>query len=319
VTDLAALLSEGANRLAAAGIENPRREARLLLAHALFLDPNEIFHLPLVGRSEIRRAEHGVFPGGGPVFDDRPPPGTLRVPTSAQGGGESEYEHFELLIARRSKHEPLAYITGVREFWSLEFNVGPGVLIPRPETETLIEETLKEFPDKSLPLTALDLGTGSACLPIAFLSEYSSARALGVDAAEQALGWARANVEKHGLTSRCTLRLGNWADGVDEMFDAIFSNPPYIESATIPVLDPDVADYEPRNALDGGSDGLDAYRALSLSVAARLKPGGRAFVELGIGQADAVSRLFSEAGLETIRVVPDLSGIARCLVAARAA
>ncbi|HEY1709682.1 MAG TPA: peptide chain release factor N(5)-glutamine methyltransferase [Rhizomicrobium sp.] len=319
MTDIATLLAEGAKRLAAAGIESPRREARLLLAYALGVEPNEIFHLPLVGRSEreafrvgdarqapnphpeIRRAAHAAFP------------------TSPRGGGDAECARFEELIARRAAREPLAYITGSREFWSLDFHVGPGVLIPRPETETLVEEALKEFPDKSSPLNVLDLGTGTACLPIAFLSEYPCASALAIDMSERALAWAKANVDKHALTSRCALRQGNWADGVDETFDIIFSNPPYIETATIPTLEADVAAFEPQTALDGGADGLGAYRQLAPAIAAHLKPSGRAFVELGIGQADAVSGIFAESGLETIRVVPDLSGIARCLVAAKAA
>jgi release factor glutamine methyltransferase len=343
VTDLATLLADGARRLAAAGIENPRREARLLLAHVLGADPNEIFHLPLVGRSEreafrvgdarlapaphpeMRRAAHAEFPTSPPGFALRATPRrdshavALQGEGGPRGGGESDSARFESLIERRAAHEPLAYITGTREFWSLDFDVGPGVLIPRPETETLIEEALKEFPDRSAPLNVLDLGTGTACLPIAFLSEYPNARALAIDAPERALVWAKANVGKHALAARCVLRQGNWTDGVDNTFDVIFSNPPYIETATISDLDADVRAFEPDSALDGGADGLDAYRALAVSIAQRLKPDGRAFVELGIGQADAVIGLFAHTGLETIRAVPDLSGIARCLVAAKAA
>jgi len=228
-------------------------------------------------------------------------------------------ERFFEWIARRAAREPVAYITGIREFWSLEFEVGPGVLIPRPETETLVEEAVKAFPDRVAALAVLDLGTGTACLPIAFLKEYPNAHAVAVDTSQAALSWARRNIEKHGLLQRCRLHESQWTDGLTGAFDVIFSNPPYIDTATIATLEPDVAQFEPRAALDGGPDGLDAYRELAPRIASHLKQSGRAFVELGQGQADAVRHIFASAGLETVRLVPDLSGIDRCLVAARAA
>lgn len=226
-------------------------------------------------------------------------------------------ERFFALIERREKLEPVAYITGLREFWSLEFDVGPGVLIPRPETETLVEEAIKTFADQKATLEVLDLGTGTACLPIAFLKEYPKARAVAVDASPAALAWAKRNVEKHGLQQRCALREGQWTDGLTGAFDVIFSNPPYIDTPTVGTLEADVRAFEPHTALDGGTDGLDAYRALAPRIASHLKQTGRTFVELGAGQADSVRGIFVAAGLETIRVVPDLSGIARCLVAAK--
>jgi release factor glutamine methyltransferase len=206
----------------------------------------------------------------------------------------------------------------VRDFWSLEFDVGPGVLIPRPETETLIQEAIKAFPDRAAALDVLDLGTGTACLPITFLSEYPTARATAVDSSPTALTWARRNVHKHGMQSRCTMRINQWTDGLTGSFDVIFSNPPYIEHDVIATLDKDVAAYEPHSALDGGNDGLDAYREIAPRIAKHLKQSGRAFVELGAGQAAAVSGIFATAGLEIVRVVPDLAGIPRCLIAARA-
>jgi release factor glutamine methyltransferase len=280
VSGSAILIAQGAARLAAAGIENPRSEARLLLAHVLGAAPSE-----LVGSA-------------GPA-------------SSADAAAA-----FLAAIARREAHEPIAYITGTREFWSLDFDVGPGVLIPRPETETLIEEAVKAFADHSASLSALDIGTGTACLPIAFLREFPNARAVATDASPDALQWARRNVGKHGVQLRCHLVETQWTDGLAESFDAIFSNPPYIETAIVPMLDTDVAVFEPHRALDGGADGLDAYRALAPRIARHLRQDGRAFIELGAGQAGAVSAIFATANLETIAVVPDLSGIDRCLVAA---
>jgi release factor glutamine methyltransferase len=280
VTTIEALIASGAKRLAAAGIDTPRTDSRILLAHALGVAANE-----LVGRRELE----GAPPAYGPF------------------------------LARREKREPVAYITGAREFWSLEFEVGPGVLIPRPETETLIEEATNAFPDRVAALQVLDMGTGTACLPVAFLKEYPNARALGVDASREALSWARRNLDKHGLLQRCRLLETQWTDGLDDTFDVIFCNPPYIDTATIGLLEPDVKDFEPLSALDGGPDGLDAYRVIAPRIDSHLKQTGRAFVELGIGQANSVRDIFATQGLETIRVVPDLSGIDRCLVAAKTA
>ncbi len=273
------LIADASARLTAAGIDSAAVDARLLLAHALGLAPNELLR--------TRKIDP--------------------VPAS-----------FETFIDRRATHEPVAYITGVREFWSLAFEVGPGVLVPRPETETLIEEALKDFPERGAPLQVLDLGTGSACLPIAFLTEYASAHAVAVDASTQALVWAGRNVAKHRLGERLVLRQSSWTDGLEQQFDVVFSNPPYIESATVPTLDQDVRGFEPLSALDGGSDGLSAYRELAPRITARLKASGRAFIELGAGQASAVGDIFAASGLETIRVVSDLPGTKRCLVAAKA-
>lgn len=272
MTDLVALQRAGAERLAKAGIDSARADARVLLAHA-----------------------------------------------QMQASGSGVETVFEALISRRANHEPVAYITGVREFWSLEFEIGPGVLIPRPETETLVEEAIRAFPDRVAVLDILDLGTGTACLPIAFLSEYPNARAVAVDASPAALSWARRNLDKHRLLQRCTLRESQWTDGLSGMFDIIFSNPPYIDCPTLDTLEPDIITFEPKVALDGGPDGLAAYRELAPRIVAHLKQNGRAFVELGAGQASAVRDIFAAAGLETKRVVTDLSGVDRCLVAARTA
>jgi release factor glutamine methyltransferase len=284
VTGSQELLSKGATRLAAAGIESPRAEARILLAHARGHEAIEIFPSQW-GRTENDQAAAA----------------------------------FDKFIERREKREPIAYITGLREFWSLQFEVGPGVLIPRPETETLIEEATKAFVDKIAALRVLDIGTGSGCLLAAFLREYPNAHGLGIDASRDALSWARRNLVRHGLMSRARLREGQWTDGLTETFDLIFCNPPYIETAVIAFLDPDVSRFEPRQALDGGADGMDAYRALAPRIGRHLNRAGCAFVELGAGQAGAVRSIFAAAGLETIGVGSDLSGIARCLVVMNAA
>jgi release factor glutamine methyltransferase len=232
------------------------------------------------------------------------------------GRADSDTNALERLIARRVAHEPIAYITGHREFWSLDFEVGPGVLIPRPETELLVEEALKAFPAKNASLNILDLGTGSGAIPIAFLSERPHARGLGIEQSQDAVIWARKNIARHGLDSRLRLQGDDWLMLGEGKFDVIFSNPPYIESGVIPTLDPDVKDYEPPTALDGGHDGLDAYRALAPIIAARLTPGGRAFLEIGQGQEQKVPKILAGTGLETVRVAPDLVGIPRCVIAA---
>jgi release factor glutamine methyltransferase len=267
------LLRDVAARLAAAGIDSARTEARLLIEEA------------------------------------------KRLSLSPSGGGNVE-SILEALLQRRLRREPIAYITGHKEFWSLDFEVGPGVLIPRPDTETLVEEALKAFPEKAAPLRVLDLGTGSGAIPIAFLSERPNAKALGVEQSQEATIWARRNIARHKLESRFTLQGDDWLMLGAGTFDVIFSNPPYIESDAIAGLDPDVREYEPRAALDGGRDGLDAYRALAPLIAARLATGGRAFLEIGQGQEQKVPKILAASGLETVRVAPDLAGIPRCVVAA---
>jgi release factor glutamine methyltransferase len=225
---------------------------------------------------------------------------------------------LEKSISRRLRHEPIAYITGHKEFWSLDFDVGPGVLIPRPETELLVEEALKAFPDKDASLNVLDLGTGSGAIPIAFLSERPNARGLGIEQSQEAMIWARKNIARHHLEPRLRLQGDDWLMLGEGRFDVIFSNPPYIESDVIPTLDPDVKDYEPVAALDGGHDGLDAYRVLAPIIAARLAPGGRTFLEIGQGQEQKVPKILAASGLETVQVAADLAGILRCVIAAPA-
>jgi len=221
---------------------------------------------------------------------------------------------FEMLVTRRAAREPLAYLTGLKEFWSLNFAVGPGVLIPRPDTETLIEELTRQHPDRSTPLSLLDLGTGSGCLLIAALAEYPNAHGVGIDSSSEALAWARRNVAAHRLEGRANLIETDWPEEASPGFDVILANPPYIPTAQIDTLEPEVSRYEPRAALDGGPDGLDAYRALAPRISRLLKAGGVAILEFGAGQETAVAAILASPGLEFVKLVPDLAQIPRCAV-----
>ena len=221
------------------------------------------------------------------------------------------------MISRRAAREPLAYITGRREFWSLSFAVGPGVLIPRPDSETLIETLLRLRSDRTAPLSILDLGTGSGCLLIAALTEYPNATGAGIDSSPDALRWAVTNLAAHHLAARAALIETAWPEEARPGFDVILSNPPYIPTAEIETLEPEVSRFEPRAALDGGADGLDAYRALAPRIARLLKPSGLAILELGQGQGGAVTALMTAAGLEVPQIAPDLAAIPRALVANR--
>jgi release factor glutamine methyltransferase len=223
---------------------------------------------------------------------------------------------YQNLVARRILREPVAYITGRKEFWSLGLNVGPGVLIPRPETETLVEQVLEYFPDRSQTLEIADLGTGSGCLLAACLSEYPNARGIGIDTSDAALSWGRRNIAKLGLSDRCELELEDWQNFSIEA-DVILSNPPYVRSRDIPLLPPDVRLFEPVSALDGGEDGLEAYRALAPVISCLLNPVGAVFLEIGVGQERNVSAIFADQGLGTLGIAMDLAGIGRCVVMGR--
>jgi release factor glutamine methyltransferase len=287
-----------AKRLAAAGIDSARLDARLLWEHAL--NPNP----PLEGGSKFAQQISGRGQSPAP---DPSPKNSSDFSTLPQGEGGIE-ERFEEFLTRRIAREPVAYITGRKEFWSLDFQVGPGVLIPRPETETLIEQLLKRFPDRTAPLGVLDLGTGSGCLMIAALSEYPGATGTGVDASDAALEWARRNIAAHGLESRSRLAECDFSE-IGGIYDVILANPPYIRTEDIATLAPEVRLYEPVQALDGGADGLEAYRVLAPEIERLLKPDGLAFLEIGAGQGPAVGKL-----MKTIEIVPDLAGIDRCVI-----
>ncbi len=219
-------------------------------------------------------------------------------------------QDFEALIARRESREPVAYITGHKEFWSLDFEVGSGVLVPRPDTETLVEEALRLVADRNAPLRIADLGTGSGAILIAALKEFPNATGIGFESSPEAFGYAAANATRL-IGPRAEIRLDDWNSAAG-LFDLIFCNPPYIPSIEIESLAPDVSRFEPRAALDGGPDGISAYKALAKLLPGLLKPGSHALLEIGLGQGLAISNLFQ--GLEIVQIAPDLSGIPRCVI-----
>jgi release factor glutamine methyltransferase len=218
---------------------------------------------------------------------------------------------FAALIDRRLKHEPVAYITGTRDFWTISLAVGPGVLIPRPDSETLIEAAVEHFADAA-PAAILDLGTGPGTLLLAALAQWPKAHGLGVDASPDALDFARRNAELLNLADRASFRLGNWADGVAGDFDLILCNPPYI--AIDESLPAEVREHEPGAALFAGADGLDDYRVIATQLPRLVAPGGMAAIEIGATQTTAVSALLIAQGLNVI-VRRDLAGRDRCLIA----
>jgi release factor glutamine methyltransferase len=220
---------------------------------------------------------------------------------------------FAPLLARREAGEPVAYITGRRAFWTIELEVGPGVLVPRPDSETLIEAALDHFGDRG-PATILDLGTGPGTLLLAALAQWPDACGLGVDSSERALEYAEDNAHHLDLEERARFKLGDWARDLHDQFDLILCNPPYVERGA--ELPRDVVDWEPAGALFAGEDGLSEYRRLAPEIARLLAPGGLACLELGAGQRDAVAALFDGRGF-TISSRKDLKGIERCLTLSR--
>lgn len=268
-----------------AGIDSPDTDARLLIAEALD-----------IGRTELMvNGDRAVTP--------------------------EQVKAIDALAQRRLAREPVARILGRKEFWSLPLDVSEAVLVPRPETETIIEAALDFIVRGGLrmeTLRILDIGTGSGALMLALLHELEQAHGTATDLSATALAVARANAERLDLASRCTFVECNIADGVPGPFDLIVSNPPYIVQAEIAALDPEVRDYDPKLALDGGGDGLDAYRAIARDAPRLLAPGGRLIVELGAGQGPAVSALFVDAGLKVTGVRDDLAGIPRALSATKA-
>jgi release factor glutamine methyltransferase len=206
----------------------------------------------------------------------------------------------------------MAYVLGRAEFWSLGFAVGPGVLVPRPDTETLVEVATRAFPDRARALRVLDLGVGSGCLLLSLLHHFPNARGVGTDTSPRALAYARLNAERLGVDPRAELVETAWAQGVAGPFDVIVSNPPYVPSGEIDGLQPEVSRFEPRAALDGGPDGLDAYRAVLPELPRLLSPDGSAFLEIGRGQDASVVPMAMER-FPSCRLHRDLAGVTRCL------
>ena len=234
--------------------------------------------------------------------------GTDRGALFLNPGREIDAAAYDCLVNRRAAHEPVAYITGHREFWSLDLLVTPATLIPRPDSETLIEAALAA---KISPQSILDLGTGSGALLLAALTEWPRATGLGIDASPAALIVAAANAARLGLSDRAQFQLGNWGQGIASHFDLILCNPPYVETGAD--LARDVRDNEPASALFAGADGLDDYRQIVPQLPALLAPGGIAILEIGCTQAGAVEALATQAGL-TSELRHDLAGLDRCLM-----
>ncbi len=220
---------------------------------------------------------------------------------------------YRLMIDRRAAREPVSRILGRREFWGLDFAVAAPVLDPRPDTETLVRAALDWLDGRPASRIA-DLGTGSGCVLLALLHERPQDSGLGIDISEEALGVARANAASLGLSARASFAAGDWTSGLpDGAVTLIVSNPPYIPHQDIAGLEPEVAVFDPIGALDGGSDGLDAYRRIAADLRRVVAPGGAAFLEIGAGQEDEVSVLLERGGASAVQRFPDLSGRVRCL------
>jgi release factor glutamine methyltransferase len=222
--------------------------------------------------------------------------------------------NYEPLVARRERREPVSYILGTREFWKLDFEVGPDVLIPRPETELIVEETLALVGKDSRPFI-MDIGTGSGCIAVVLAHEIPGARIIATDVSRHALDVARRNAARHGVASRIQFVETSFLDGIDQMADVIVSNPPYVPSLSQPALTPEVRDYEPPVAVFSGEDGLDALRSVLRCSAARLAPGGWLVMEFGLGQDSCVTSLVNDqSGIELVKIRHDLQDIPRTVV-----
>jgi release factor glutamine methyltransferase len=271
VKPIARALAEGARQLERSS-DTARLDAELLLAEALNVDRDRLLLSP----------------------PDRTVP-----------------QRYWTMLERRAAGEPIAYITGRRAFWNIELHVGPGVLIPRPDSEVLIASAIDHFEGSSGPATILDLGTGPGTLLLAALDVWPSARGLGVDLSRRALSYAAANARRLGFESRTELRLGDWAAEIDGRFDLVLCNPPYVPAQA--ELGPGVGEHEPAEALFAGGEGLDAYRVLGPQLPRLVARAGLAAVEIGHDQADAVTPLLARDGLAA-RLVHDLADRPRALM-----
>jgi release factor glutamine methyltransferase len=274
------LRREAARKFRDAGIERAEADARALLVHASGLDAARLL---------------------------------------AAGGGEASetvLEKYARAVARRLSGEPVARVVGIKEFWSLPFALSAETLIPRPETETIVEAALDRIGDRQRAITVLDLGTGSGAILAALLSELPKAYGVAVDRSEAALAVARANLERLSLHERVTYICCDWASALRGTFDLIVCNPPYVASAELALLSPEVRDHDPRLALDGGMDGLNAYRVIVNQIEDRLAANGIAVLELGSGQEGNVAALVRASRRLAVEgpARRDLAGIPRALV-----
>lgn len=271
MTSLARALSRATNEIGRIS-DTPRLDAELLMAEALHIDRDRLILTP-----PQREAPNRFFE----------------------------------MVERRKAGEPVAYITGRRAFWNVELHVGPGVLIPRPDSEVLIASALEHFEGTEGPKRVLDLGTGPGTLLLAALDLWPKATGVGVDVSRRALSYAASNARRLGMEARAKLNVGNWAEGIKERFDLVLCNPPYVaEDAD---LGPGVREYEPDEALFAGKEGLDAYRELGPQLPRLLSPGGLAAVEIGQDQAEAVTELLAREGLSA-KVANDLAERPRAIL-----
>jgi release factor glutamine methyltransferase len=272
-------LRQAEGQLADAGIDTPRRDAELLLGDVLSR-----------------------------------PPGALR----RMGGLEltpDQQARFAEAVRRRVAREPVQRILGHWEFWSLELELGPDTLIPRADTETVVDAVLRRLPDRQAPLRLLDLGTGTGALLLALLSELPQAWGVGTDISPGAAAVAQRNARRLGLGGRAAFVVADWAAPLSGTFDVVVSNPPYIAAGDLPGLQPEVRGHEPQRALVGGADGLDCYRILARAVPRLLRPGGLAALEHGDGQGPAVAGLLAGEGLDEGETAADLEGRLRVALA----
>jgi release factor glutamine methyltransferase len=276
---LGSLLDEATAALAEAGRVEPRRRARQLIASSLNISAAELLMYPdrVLCRSEASRLLG--------------------------------------LVDRMTHGEPLSRILGRREFWSLDFALSNETLDPRPESETVVEAVVSRVCDRLSPLRLLDLGTGTGCLLLALLSEFPAATGFGVDLSEEAVATARRNAETLGFGGRACFFVGEWSSALAQRFDVIVANPPYVATAALRDLPDEVSLYDPRRALEGGEDGLAAYRSIATALPALLAPFAMFVAEVGVGQAGAVAVILKGCGLSLEAIDRDLAGIERCVVA----
>lgn len=271
---MSGVLAEAIGRLEAAGVESPRLEAQLLLAQ--------------VTGTTRAAVIAGIFPTPSPT----------------------QLAEFARLISERERRVPLAYLRGTQDFYGLTFRVTPAVLVPRPETELLVEFVLSVLPREGVPLLA-DVGTGSGCIPIAVLANRVTARAVAFDLSAEALQVAQENSVRNGVADRLQLVQSDLLTSAGLGFDVVVSNPPYIPTQEIATLQPEVRDYEPMLALDGGSDGLTVFRRLITQAHSVLKSGGWLAMEAAQGQTETVAKLLRDAGFVHVETRADLAGIQR--------
>jgi release factor glutamine methyltransferase len=275
---LGAILAEAAAALSKAGLDESRRRARRLVAESLGLSPAAL----------LSRPRQGLEPG--------------------------EADRVRRMLGRMIAGEPISRILGRREFWGLNFALSADTLDPRPESETVVEAVLARFADRGAPFDFLDLGTGTGCLLLALLAEFPAAAGVGADISAGAVSTARSNAAALGLADRARFFVGDWASALSGRFAAIVANPPYIAEMALADLPPEVRCYDPQRALNGGVDGLVAYRMIAADLPALLMPDGVLAVEVGAGQGAAAAAIFEARGLMIDGIEHDLAGVERCVV-----